>query len=69
VKGFGFVQAIGQGAAEKAGFRGVEVVSGVAELAGGVEETGVALAFHGPSFEVVTGAARQALRLLVRSLG
>jgi hypothetical protein len=68
VEGFGFLQPVCQGSPHEAGLGGFERVTGVAELAGGVEEPGVALAFHGTSFEVVAGAAGQALRL-IRGLG
>mgnify|MGYP006912584483 CR=1 FL=1 len=55
----GFGEPVVQCAGEKLTFRFFQRVAGVAELAGGVEEFGIAHALGGPVLQVVEGAPGQ----------
>jgi hypothetical protein len=56
---FGFGQPIGQCAGEKLAFRVFQRVAGVTELAGCIEEFGIAHSLGSPALQVVEGAPGQ----------
>ena len=56
---FGFGQSIGQGAGKELAFRVFQRVAGVAELAGGVEQFGIAHALGSTPLQIFQRALGQ----------